>query len=55
MGLLVINIEGIWGGGGVVTFKGNIRNKFTGLETGGEGVVREWVYIINRAKGKGAV
>ncbi len=46
--LLVINIERIRGG--VVTFKGNIMNKFTGL-----GVVSGNVYIINRAKGKGGV
>ncbi len=52
MGLLVINIEGISGGGGVeVTLKWNIRDRVTGLYTGG--VVSGQVYIINRAKGMG--
>ncbi len=51
MGLLVINIERIRGGG-VVTFKWNIRNRFTGLESGGGGVVDGKVYVI-RAKGNG--
>ncbi len=41
MGLLVINIERIRG---EVTFKWDIRNKFTGLETRGEGGC-EWVGV----------
>ncbi len=52
MRLPAINIEKIKGG--EVTFKWDIRNKFTGLETrGGGGVVSGQVYIIKRAKGKG--
>ncbi len=41
--MLVINIERIREG--VVTFKWNIRNKFTGLETGGRS--GEWVGVYH--------
>ncbi len=54
MGFLATNIERIWGGGGILTFKSKVRNKFTERETVG-GMASGTVYIISGAKGKGGV